>query len=521
MPPPQQSNSQTNPPAGAAPKYAPPPSNLPLYQRVDPKTTTFFAKTHIETVQEQKALIFGIKRADRLRHMYAIGRSGSGKSKILEMIARQDIAYGYGVMVVDPIGDLTRDVLACVPKLRAKDVVLLDVTDSEYPFLWNPFRDVPEDLRHRYAQAMLEVFELQFGAGWSARIEHLLRFAFLALLDYPHATFGSIAPLLTEEDFRKEVSGYIRDVEVRQFWTQEFLVWEERFASEAVLPVVSKMRAILSDPTLSAMFGSGESRFRMSDVLEGERIVLVNLARVHLGSSDAQFLGALLMAVFSVVAMYEGAQGRRKRPFYLFADGVLDAITPVTETLLADARRNLVGAYFSHQYAGELSSSLRRFLLGNVGTMLVFRVMTEDATWLEPEFAPTLKAKDFALLPPRVCALKLTIDGNTQDPFLAESLTVHTLPGASPEEMRAVSRATYAKPRQEVERMMGDRQKDIVQVRESVRAMDGDVRIPLAPKPTEPQFVTEENTPTPQQNQRLSSGIPDVEGEATRDLRDE
>jgi len=517
MPPPQQPNSQANPPTGSAPKYAPPPSNLPLYQRVDPKTTTFFAKTHIETVQEQKALIFGIKRTDRLRHMYAIGRAGSGKSKVLEMLARQDIAYGYGVLVVDPIGDLTCDILACVPKLRAKDVVLFDATDTDYPFLWNPLRDVPENLRHRYAQAVLEVFELQFGAGWSARIEHLLRFVLLALLDYPHATFGSVAPLLTEEAFRKEISGYIRDVEVRQFWTQEFSVWEERFASEAVLPVVSKMREILSDPTLSAIFGSGENRLRMSELLEGERIMLVNLARAQLGSSDAKFLGSLLMAVFSVVAIYEGMQGRRKRPFYFFADGVLDAITPVTETLLADARRNLVGGYLSHQYAGELSASLKRFLLGNTGTMLVFRVMPEDATWLESEFAPTFKAKDFALLPSRVCALKLTIDGNTQDPFLAESLTVHAISGTSPEETRAASRLAYARQRQDVERMMLDRQKDVVDVRESVRAMEGDLHIPLTPKNTE----TETQAQSQQQAQRLPSGIPDAEGEATRDLRDE
>lgn len=524
MPPPQQSNIQNNPPAGQAPKYAPPPSNLPLYQRVDPKAVTFFAKTFVETVSEQKQHIFGIKRADRLRHIYTIGKSGSGKTKLLELFVRQDIAYGHGVLLLDPIGDVARDVLNFIPKTRTGDVVLVDVLDAGFPFVWNPLVDIPEALRHRYAQALVDVFELQFGAGWTSRIEHVLRFIFLALLDYPHATIKDIVPLLTDAVFRKEVAGYIRDAGVRQFWTHEYDLWEDRFAAEAVMPVVSKVRAIFADPMLGVMFGSGATTLSLADALEKNRIIIVNLARAQFGTSDAKFLASLLLGLFSVVAIDAGTRGVRKTPFYVFADDVCDAFTPSVEAMLSESRRNLVGAYISQQHTGELSSALKRFMMGNMGTILAFHVSPDDATWLEPEFAPVFKAKELSVLPPRVCVVKMTIDGNTQDPFLAESLVVHKTPEQNGDAARSASRATYARARADVEQGMLKKQQAYDALRTSAAIMDKEIKImapPLAPViPPQAPFAPDAHEPTAPETQ-AGGAIPDAEGEATKELRED
>src|SRR4030042_4534846 len=203
-------------------KYASPPSELPIYGKVKPEECSFFGRTNYEAALEEKKFIFGIKRPDRRRHIYTVGKSGVGKSKFLELLIRQDIAYGHGVCLIDPHGDLVEDVLNFIPKERANDVVLIDPADLDFPVSFNPLINIAPELKHQVTQGLIEVLERQFGANWTPRLEHVFRFTVLALLDYPEATMRGMILMLTDRNYRQKAIEYIEDDMVKRFWAVEF-----------------------------------------------------------------------------------------------------------------------------------------------------------------------------------------------------------------------------------------------------------------------------------------------------------
>ena len=215
-------------------KYAPPPPELPIYGKIDPADVSYFGRTNYVAALEEKRFIFGIKRADRRRHMYIIGKSGVGKSKFLELLLRQDIAYGHGCCLIDPHGDVIEAMLDFVPKERIDDVVIIDPSDAGYPASFNPLANIDSGFKHQLAQGLIEVLEKQFGANWTPRLEHVFRFTCLALLDYPHATMRGMISMLTDRNYRQHVVDYIEDDMVRRFWAIEFADWSEKFDTDAI-----------------------------------------------------------------------------------------------------------------------------------------------------------------------------------------------------------------------------------------------------------------------------------------------
>lgn len=186
-------------------KYAPPPPELPIYGRVDPVQISFIGRTNYVAALEEKKFIFGIKRKDRRRHMYIIGKSGVGKSKLLELMIRQDVAYGHGLCLMDPHGDVIEEILKFIPKERMEDVVIIDPTDLDHPVSFNPLTNIDPSFKHQLTQGLIEVMEKQFGANWTPRLEHVFRFTCLALLDYPHATMRGMISMLTDRNYRQKV----------------------------------------------------------------------------------------------------------------------------------------------------------------------------------------------------------------------------------------------------------------------------------------------------------------------------
>ena len=406
-------------------KLAPPPPELPIYGRVKPEECSFIGRTNYEAALEQKKFIFGIKRVDRRRHVYIVGKSGVGKSKLLELLVRQDIAYGHGLFFIDPHGDVIEEILDFIPEERISDVVLIDPSDSKYPISFNPLANVDPGFKHQLTQGLIEVLERQFGANWTPRLEHVFRFTCLALLDYPHATMRGMISMLTDRNYRQLVVEYIEDDMVKRFWAIEFADWSEKYDTEAIIPLVNKLAQFLSDPALRSIFGQKENKIDLAGLMNSNKIVLINLSKGKLGEENSSFFGSMFITKIKQAGMERASLSEKERKdFYLYVDEFHNLMTETFENILSEARKYGICLTVAHQYMGQLLPKVQQAVLGNTGTTIVFRVGGEDAVKLEPEMAPIFGVKDMVNLGVQNFYIKETIDGEAYDPFSAETLKV-------------------------------------------------------------------------------------------------
>jgi len=427
-------------------KYAPPPPELPIHGRMDAKNVCFIGRTNYVAALEKKEFVFGIKRVDRRRHMYIIGKSGVGKSKLLELLIRQDVAYGHGLCLMDPHGDVIDAILDFVPEERIEDVVLIDPADMSYPISFNPLANVDPGFKHQLTQGLIEVMEKQFGANWTPRLEHVFRFTCLALLDYPHATMRGMISMLTDRSYRQKVIEYIEDDMVKRFWAIEFADWSEKFDTDAIIPLVNKLGQFLSDPLLRNIFGQKENKVNLEKLMNEKKIILINLSKGRLGEENSSFLGSMLITKLKQAGMARAALPERERnDFYLYVDEFHNLVTETFENILSEARKYGLCLTVAHQYVSQLIPGVQAAVLGNTGTIVIFRVGGEDAVRLQPEMAPIFEVKDMINLGQREFYIKMTIDGDTYDPFSAETLKI--LPPTHPpfkERIRESSRKKYS-----------------------------------------------------------------------------
>jgi type IV secretory pathway TraG/TraD family ATPase VirD4 len=406
-------------------KHAPPPPGTPIYGQVNPRDVVFIGKTNYVTGLEEKKFIFGIKRSDRRRHCYIIGKPGVGKSKLLEIMSRQDIAYNHGLCVIDPHGDVIQNLLDFIPEERIEDVILLDPSDREHPFSFNPLKKVHPEFKYQLTQDLVEVIRKQFGANWNPRLEHVFRFTTLALLDYPDATMRGMISMLTDRNYRQRVIEFIEDDMVRRFWAIEFADWSEKFDAEAIIPLVNKLGQFLSNPLLRNIFGQKENKIDIEKLMNEQKIILVNLSKGLLGEENSSFLGSMILTKIKQAGMARARLPEKERKdFYLYVDEFHSIVTETFENLLSEARKYGLCLTVAHQYIGQLLPKVKSAVLGNSGTIIVFRVGGEDAVILKPEMAPVFDVKDMINLGTQEFYIKMTIDGETYDPFSAETLKV-------------------------------------------------------------------------------------------------
>lgn len=444
--------------------HAPPPPDLPVYQRVDPKDVVFFGRTNYVAALEEKRFIFGIKRNDRRRHMYMVGKSGVGKSKLLELMIRQDIAYGHGLCLIDPHGDVIGEILDFVPQERAQDVVLIDPSDTKYPVSFNPLENVDPEMKHQLTQGLIEVMEKQFGANWTPRLEHVFRFTCLALLDYPYATMRGMISMLTDREYRQKVVDYITDDMVKRFWAVEFADWSEKFDTEAIIPLVNKLGQFLSNPLLRNIFAQRENKIDLEKIMREKKILLINLSKGRLGEENSSFFGSMFITKIKQAGMARAAMPEKDRvDFYLYVDEFHNLVTATFENLFSEARKYGLCLITAHQYMDQLLPGVRATVLGNSGTLVIFRVGGDDAKKLESEMTPIFKAKDMINLGQQEFYIKMTIDGNTYDPFSAETLKVMPATHASfKEKIIASSRENYAMPVEEARKLFAEEEKTLL-----------------------------------------------------------
>jgi hypothetical protein len=406
-------------------KYAPPPPELPMLGVVEPAAVSFIGRTNYVAALEEKRFVFGIKRHDRQRHVYVIGKSGVGKSKLLELMIRQDIAFGKGVCVIDPHGELIEDILPFIPENRVEDVCLIDPSDREYAASFNPLANIDPEFKHQLTQGLIEVMKRQFMANWRPRLEHVFRLTVLALLDYPHATMRGMISMLTDRNYRQKVIEYIEDDMVKRFWAIEFADWSEKFDTTAIIPLVNKLGQFLSDPMLRNIFGQKENKIDFEKLMNEQKIVLVNLSKGKIGEENSSFFGSMFITKIKQAGMARARMHPKDRKdFYLYVDEFHNVVTQTFEHLMSEARKYGICLTLAHQYSSQLIPTVRSAVMGNVGTTIVFRVGGDDAERLEAEMVPTFKAKDMINLGKQEFYIKLMIDGEVYDPFSAQTLKV-------------------------------------------------------------------------------------------------
>ncbi len=417
-------------------------SNIPL---------RFAAADH----RRQRGRVFGILPADLLRHALVIGRTGAGKTVLLEHLLHEAFMSGLGCGLLDPHGDLVERLLERVPRHRLNDVVLFDPADRTSPPGLNLLEHVPPDARPRIASGVLSVFRKVFHEFWGPRLEHVFRNCLLALLDVPGSTLLSVMRLLVDEQYRTRILAQVQDPVVRFYWTHEWPLYPKSFLPEVISPVQNKLGAALTNPLLRNILGQPTSTIRGSEIMDDGRIFLTRLAKGLIGEEASVLLGAILVAHFQLAAYARAAVPEsERRPFVLFIDEFASFVTPSFTEILAEARKFGLGLVLAHQYLDQLDPALRPAVLGNVGSLMVFRVSAHDAETLEPEFAPEFRAADLADLGSHQLALRLSVEGAMSHPFTATTLP--PLPVAPDEGhaalIRRISAERYGRPRARVER---------------------------------------------------------------------
>jgi len=357
---------------------------------------TFIAQTNFR----DKRVRFGIRRADRRAHIYMVGKTGTGKSTLLETLIRQDIQAGEGVALLDPHGDLVERVLAHVPEHRQRDLIYFNVPDSSQPLGFNPLESVPPAKRPLAAAGIMEVFKKLWPDFWGPRLEHILRNALLALLDMPQATLADVLRLLDDAAFRRRVAELARNAQVRNFWLREYEGYPARFRAEAIAPVQNKVGAFLADPILYRIMTQPRSAFDLRRVMDDGKILLVNLAKGRIGENSAALLGAMLVSRVGLAALSRtDLREAERRDFFLYLDEFQNFTTLSLVTMLSELRKYRVNLILAHQYLSQLDPKVRDAILGNVGTTISFRLGMQDAEIVAKEFYPEFTPVDFVSLP--------------------------------------------------------------------------------------------------------------------------
>ncbi|MEK7185654.1 MAG: DUF87 domain-containing protein, partial [Patescibacteria group bacterium] len=409
-----------------------------------------------ETDSRNKRMPFGIKNKDRSRHMYVIGKTGMGKSTLLENMAVQDIQNGEGIAFIDPHGKTADLLLEYVPQHRIKDVVYFAPFDTEFPISFNVMEDVGPNKRHLVANGLMSAFKKIWVDAWSARMEYILNNILLALLEYPDSTLIGVNRMLSDKDYRKLVVDNISDPSVKSFWVDEFAKYGEKYMQEAGAAIQNKIGQFVSNPLLRNIIGQPKSSFDIRKIMDEKKIMIINLSKGRVGEANANLLGSMIITKIFLAALSRADVTESKLktlpPLYLFVDEFQNFANESFADILSEARKYKLSLTVAHQYIEQMSEEVRAAVFGNVGTMITFRVGAYDAEVLEKEFAPTFTAEDLVNLGFVQTYLKLMIDGVTSPPFSAATLPPIKKPDISfRNDIIEKSREQFANPRAEVD----------------------------------------------------------------------
>lgn len=441
----------------ASARTAEPPANLPIVssEGYDPAQVSPIAVTNFRGGDTS----FGLPRGDRGRHLYILGQTGVGKSGLLELLTISDIHSSYGFAVIDPHGDYAINTLRRIPESRINDVVYFNPADTAFPIAFNPMEVNDSNLKTHTASELIGVLKRMFDS-WGPRLEYILRYTLLALLDYPDSTMLDVTRMLTEKTFRNNVLSYVKDPVVKNFWTVEFASWNDKFATEAVAPILNKVGAFTANPIVRNIVGQPKSSFNIRQIMDERKILIVNLSRGLVGEDNAALLGALLVTKIQLAAMSRADIDNvsNRVPFYLYVDEFQNFATDSFATILSEARKYGLCLTVANQYIAQMTQEVRDAVFGNVGSTIAFRMGADDARVMQRYFEPRFEEHDLVHMNNRNFVISLTIGGEKAQAFSGTSLN---LPAQSEsnklQEIIDYSRQTYSVPLRDIEEYVQDR----------------------------------------------------------------
>ncbi|MBU3934410.1 type IV secretion system DNA-binding domain-containing protein [Patescibacteria group bacterium] len=456
-----------------------------------------------ETTFRNQRKRFGIKPDDRRRHVYVIGKTGMGKTVLLENMAIQDIKKGHGMAFVDPHGEAAEGLLNFIPSDRVNDVIYFNPADIDHPIAFNVMESVDFKYRHLVAGGLMGVFKKVWPDVWSARMEYILNNSILALLEYPDATLLGVNRMLADAEYREKVVSKITDPVVKSFWLNEYARYTQRYEVEATAAIQNKVGQFISNPLIRNIIGQVKSTIDMRKIMDEGKILILNLSKGRIGEDNSRLLGALLITKLQLAAMSRVDTPEEKRKdFYLYVDEFQNFATESFASILSEARKYRLDLTLGHQYIAQMEEEVRDAVFGNVGSLILFRTGAEDAEFLEREFMPDFTAQDLVNLTKYNVYLKLMIDGVAGRPFSAQ-----TLPPYSAEEkpntdkIIRISRERYGVERSIIEEKISrwtglEDQKQTSSFKQSVAAQPlYDAQCSSCGKPTKVIFQPEKGRP--------------------------
>ncbi len=423
----------------------------------NPERVTYFAATDARG----KRIPFGIKSKDRDRHMYVIGKTGMGKSTLLENMAIQDIRNGEGLAFIDPHGGTVDRLLSYIPEHRVKDVVYFAPFDMEHPIAFNVMEDVGYDKRHLVVSGLMATFKKIWEDAWSARMEYILTNTLLALLEYPDATLLGVNRMYTDKTYRQKVIDNVKDPVVKDFWTKEFANYGDRYTQEATPAIQNKVGQFTGNPLIRNIIGQSKSSFDIRTMMDEKKILIINLSKGLVGETNMRLLGSMLTTRIFLAAMSRAdlsAPDLAKLPsFYFYVDEFQNFANETFAEILSESRKYRLNLTIAHQYIEQMEEPVRDAVFGNVGTTVAFRVGPFDAEVLETIFMPKFTKEDIVGLDRRQVYLTLMIDGVGSAPFSAVTIPpIEPPPASHKEQVIASSRAQFAVPRAGIEKAIVD-----------------------------------------------------------------
>ncbi len=418
----------------------------------DPERITFFARTDARG----KNVPFGIKAKDRSKHMYVIGKTGMGKSTLLENMAIQDIQNGEGIAFIDPHGSTAEKLLEYVPPERIKDVLYFAPFDMDYPVSFNVMEDVGYDRRHLVVSGLMSTFKKIWVDAWSARMEYILSNTLLALLEYPGSTLLGVNRMLSDKAYRDMVVDNVKDPSVKSFWVDEFAKYNERYMQEAGDAIKNKIGQFTANPLIRNIIGQPKSSFDVRQMMDERKILIINLSKGLVGETNANLLGSMMITRIYLSAMsranLSAGEIAKAAQFYFYVDEFQSFANETFASILSEARKYKLNLTIAHQYIEQMEEEVRDAVFGNVGTTIAFRVGPLDAEFLEAVFTPTFLAPDIVNLGFAQIYLSLMIDGIGSRPFSAVTLPpIEQSHISCKDQIIASSRKMFAYPRADIE----------------------------------------------------------------------
>lgn len=433
-----------------------PPSNLPVYTPGNPDISPIGKTTFRGDFQ-----YFGLSRSDRGRHVYIIGQTGVGKSGLLELLAAADINDKQGFAIIDPHGDFAINTLKRIAPDRINDVVYFNPADTDFPIGFNPLEFHSESQKNMVASEIIGSLKKMFDS-WGPRLEYILRYTILSLLEYPNSTMLDITRLLTDSKFQRSVVSRVTDPVVKNFWTKEYASWNEKFRTEAVAPILNKVGAFTANPIIRNIVGQPSSGFNVRHIMDEGKILIINLSKGLIGEDNAAILGSLLVTKVQLAAMSRSdiVRVEDRKPFYLYVDEFQNFATESFATILSEARKYGLNLTVANQYVSQMTPEVSSAVFGNVGSIISFRISPEDATTLQRYFEPQFEATDLIQLHNRDFLANLSISGEKTVPFSGVTMD---LPGhleGAIDQIVENNRRTVAANKSEVEKIINSDNSD-------------------------------------------------------------